>query len=69
MRKRVGSALVQTMAYRLVGTKPLAEPVLDYCQVDSGEQVLVKFGRNSHSKENVFENVVCQNGGHLSRGR
>ena len=30
-----GSALVQVMAGRLVGTKPLPEPVLAYYQLDS----------------------------------
>ena len=55
MHKRGRSAFVQTMACCLFGTKPLAEPLLDYCQLDSGEQVLVKLGRNSHFQENAFQ--------------
>ena len=29
-----GSALVQVMAYRLSGAKPLPQPMLEYCQLD-----------------------------------
>ena len=37
------SALVQVMACRLYGAKPLPEPILDYCQLDPWEQISVKF--------------------------
>ena len=37
-----GSALVQIMACRLFGAKPLPEPMLAYCQLGSWEQFLVK---------------------------
>ena len=37
------SALVQVMACRLFDAKPLPEPMLAYCQLDSWEQILVKF--------------------------
>ena len=37
------SSLVQIMACRLFGTKPLPEPMLTYCQLDSWEQISVKF--------------------------
>ena len=37
-----GSALVQVMACRLLGAKPLPEAILVYCQFDSWEQVSVK---------------------------
>ena len=37
------SALVQLMACRLFGAKPLPEPMLTYCQLDSYEQTSVKF--------------------------
>ena len=37
------SALVQLMACRLFGAKPLPEPMLAYCQLDSREQISVKF--------------------------
>ena len=43
MRRWTGSALVQVMACRLFGAKPLLEPMLAYCQLDSWEQILVKF--------------------------
>ena len=38
-----GSSLGQVMACRLFGTKPLPEPVLAYCQLDSWEHITVKF--------------------------
>ena len=37
-----GSALVQVMACRLFGAKPLPEPMLSYCQLYSWEQISVK---------------------------
>ena len=38
-----GPSLVQIMACRLVGTKPLAEPMLGYFLLDPLEQTSVKF--------------------------
>ena len=38
-----GSAMVQIMACRLFGAKPLPEPMLVYCQLDSWEQISVEF--------------------------
>ena len=54
------------MACRLFGTKPLPEPIVVYCQLDSLEQVSVKFEFEFiiFIQENAFENVVCRNGGH-----
>ena len=43
MRQQTRSALVQVMACRLFGTKPLPEPILAYCQLDSWEQISGKF--------------------------
>ena len=43
MRQWTGSALLQIMACRLFGAKPLPEPMLAYCQLDSWEQISVKF--------------------------
>ena len=43
MRQWTGSALVHIMACRLFGAKPLPEPMLAYCQLDSREQISVKF--------------------------
>ena len=42
MRHRIGSAIVRVMACRLFGTKPLPEPMLNYCQLDPYQQTLVK---------------------------
>ena len=55
------------MDCRLLGAKPLPEPVLAYCQLDSWEQISVKSNRNSIIviQENAFEIVVCQRGGHF----
>ena len=38
-----GSTLVKIMACRLVGAKPLSEPMVVYCQLDSWEQISMKF--------------------------
>ena len=38
-----GSSLVQVMACRLFGAKPLHEPMVPYCQLDSGKQISGKF--------------------------
>ena len=43
MRRWTLSALVQIMAYRLVGAKPLSEPMLPYCQSDPEEHITMKF--------------------------
>ena len=58
------------MAWRLFGAKPLLEPMLAYCQLDSWEQILVKFDSEFYyfHLKNTFENVVCQNGGHFVQG-
>ena len=38
----VNSSLVQIMACRLIATKPLSKPILDYCQLDPCEHISVK---------------------------
>ena len=45
---------------RLFGSKPLAEPMLAYCQLDP--QTSVKFWSKSNifTQQNAFENVVCE---------
>ena len=43
MRQWTGSALVQVMACRLFGAKPLPELMLAYCQLNSCDQTSVKF--------------------------
>ena len=58
------------MASALFGAKPLAEPMLAYCQFDPWEQSSVILNWNSYIfiKENAIENVVCQIGGHFVQG-
>ena len=43
MRKQPMISLVQIMACRLFGAKPLSEPMLDYCQLEPWEQTSVQF--------------------------
>ena len=42
-RQWTGSTLVQVMASRLFGAKPLPEPMVAFCQLDPWEQISVKF--------------------------
>ena len=43
IRQWTGSALDQIMACRLVGAKPLSEPMMEYCQFYPQEQTSVKY--------------------------
>ena len=43
MHQGTGPALAQVMACHLFSTKPLPELMLTYCQLDSWEQISVKF--------------------------
>ena len=43
MRQWIRSALIQIMACRLFGAKPLSSPMLGCCQLDPWEQTSVKF--------------------------
>ena len=52
----------------LLGAKPLAEPMLTYCQLDPWEQISVNWKSNIFIHENAFENVVCEMAAILSRG-
>ena len=51
---------VQIMAFRLIGAKPLSEPMLEYCYWTGRNKLQWKFNWNSYFiiQENVFENVV-----------
>ena len=57
MHRWTGSALVQVMACRLDGAKPLFEPMLTYCQLDHEEYIsrklYLKF-KYFHSKKYVW---------------
>ena len=55
MRPWTGSTLVQVIACRLFGAKPLPEPMLPYCQLDLWEQTSVKF----ESKYKPFHSWKC----------
>ena len=62
MRQWIGSALVQIMACRLFGAKPLSKPMLGYCQLDPQEQTWVIF----FIKSKTFHSSKCS---WKSRGR
>ena len=70
MRRWTGSALVQIMACRLSGAKPLSEPVLTNCQLDPKEHIWLKF----YLKFKYFISRKCdwtnrlRNGGHFVHG-
>ena len=58
------------MACRLFGANQLPKPVLAYFQLDSWEQISVKFESKPyrfHTRKCIW-NVVCQNGGHFDEG-
>ena len=63
--------MVQIMACRLFGAKPLPEPMLTYCQLDHWERLPMEF--ESKYKffihENAFKAVVCERVAIFSRGR
>ena len=42
VRQWIGSALVQTMACRRLGDKPLSIPMLGYCQLGNFSEILIK---------------------------
>ena len=56
LRRWIGSTLVQIMACRLFGAKPLSNPMLSYCQLDNKLQW--NFNQNTklfiHKNENIF---------------
>ena len=53
VRQWTGSSSVQVMACRLFGAKWLPEPMLAYCQLDSWEQISVKF--EFHSRKFIWK--------------
>ena len=50
------------MACRLVGAKPLSEPMLEYANTSLKNKFQWNLKRNSYTfiQENAFENVVCE---------
>ena len=70
MCRWAGSALVQIMACRLDGAKPLSEPMLTYCQLDPKEHISMRFHLKfiySHSRKCVWK-CRLRNGGHFDQG-
>ena len=57
------------MACRLVGTKPLSEPMLEYFHLTLRNILQWNFNRNSDIfiQENAFESVICEMAAILSR--
>ena len=58
---RIGSALVQIMACRLFGAKPLSKPMLGYSHLALRNKFQLNFNENTKLliQENVFENFFC----------
>ena len=57
------------MACRLLGAKPLHEPMLAYCWLDSWEHISVIYESEFiFIQENAIKNAVYQNGGHFVQG-
>ena len=70
-REWIGSALVQIIACRLFGAKPLSEPVLVHCQLDPWEQTSVNFFCQNIKlfiHKNAPYDIVCEMAAILSRG-
>ena len=70
MRQWFGSALVQIMACRLFGAKPLSKPMLGYCQLDPYKQTSLKFESNYktfHSRKFVWK-YRLRNGSYFVHG-
>ena len=60
-------SLVQIMACRLFGAKPLSEPMLDYCKLDTCEHISTKFlskYNNFHRRKRIWK-CRLENGGHV----
>ena len=63
-------SLVQIMACRLFGVKPLSEPMLNYHQLDPWVQTSVKLIKiRKFIHESASENIVCEMAAILFRGR
>ena len=69
MRQSIAWALLQIMACRLFGAKPLSKPVLVIINWTPRNELQWNFNQNLKFfiEENAFEIVVCQNGGHFPR--
>ena len=71
IRQWTGTALVQIMACRLFGAKPLSKPMLGLWSIRSSGTNFSEIWTNTNIfiHENAFENIVCEMAAILSRGR
>ena len=72
MRQWIGSALVQLMACRLFGAKPISKPTVVFF-VNCTIRNKLQWNFNQNTKlfihENAYENIVCEMAPILFRGR
>ena len=67
MRQKTRPSLVEIMACRLSGAKPLSQPMMTYYQLDPAEHISIKYHLKSisfHSREGIW-NYRLRNGGHF----
>ena len=71
MRQWIGSALVQTMACRLFGTKPLSKPMQGFVNWTLRKKLQWNLTqiKKLFIHENAFENIVCETAPILLRER
>ena len=68
MRQWIWSALVQIMARRLIGTKPLTKPMLGYCPLRTNfSEIFFQIKQFSFTKMNI--KIVCEMTAILFSGR
>ena len=69
MRQWIGSILVQIMANRLFGAKPVSKPMVDYCQLGTYKQTSVKFHQNTELfiNKNASESIISEKAAISSR--
>ena len=61
VRRRTRSSLIEVMACRLFGAKPLSRPILDNCQWDPKEHISIKsYLKIKRVHRKAFENVLCR---------
>ena len=70
MRQWIRSALVQIVARRLFGAKPLSKPMLSYCQLEPWEQTSMKLSSKYKTfiRENAYQITVPEMSAIVSKG-
>ena len=58
----LGSSLFRVLAFHLLGTKPLLEPIRTVCQLNPEEQIQWHMNQNTNVfiQWNFSENIVCE---------